>query len=118
MPGLLSPLELIDEPEISPPELVESEELEAVRALVLRAHPDVVPELVTGASVGELLASVDDARAAFSRLADAWSDAQPEPVIVPAGGGIAMPVDPAALPPGEKIRRGLQAVQRRRSQKG
>lgn len=117
MPELLSPLELADEPEAMQPELVTGNEddLDAVRELVLRAHPDVVPELVTGGSVAELLASIDGAKDAYARLSEAWGDAQPKPVGVPAGGGEALPVDPALLPPGEKIRRGLRAAQRRRT---
>ena len=40
-------------------------DLGKVRELVLRAHPDVVPDLVAGSSVDELLASVEPARSAY-----------------------------------------------------
>lgn len=115
MPEWISPLELAGDPEASPGDRDAGggEDLDAIRELVLRAHPDVIPELVTGGSVAELLASVEGAREAYARLSEAWAGAQPEPVVVPAGGGGTLPVDPALLPPGEKIRRGLQAAQRR-----
>ncbi|HEU5434632.1 MAG TPA: hypothetical protein VFU81_23360, partial [Thermomicrobiales bacterium] len=45
-------------------------ELEKLRSLVLQAHPDVVPDLVRGATVDELIASVEPARAAYQRVAD------------------------------------------------
>ena len=46
------------------------EELGKVRELVLKAHPDVVPDLVRGSSVDELIASVEPARSAYQRIAD------------------------------------------------
>ena len=45
-------------------------DLGKVRELVLRAHPDVVPDLVRGGSVDELIASVEPARSAYQRIAD------------------------------------------------
>jgi hypothetical protein len=45
-------------------------ELGKVRELVLKAHPDVVPDLVRGSSVEELIASVEPARSAYQRIAD------------------------------------------------
>ena len=45
-------------------------DLGKVRELVLKAHPDVVPDLVAGSSVDELLASVELARSAYQRIAD------------------------------------------------
>ena len=91
------------------------EELAAVRELALRAHPDAVPELVTGGSVGELIASLEPAQAAFRRIAEAvGGTAAParEPAAsgvptVPAGDAPRLAVDPDALPAAEKIRRGL-----------
>ena len=47
-----------------------ADELGKVRQLVLLAHPDVVPELVSGNSVDELLASVAPARNAYQQIAD------------------------------------------------
>src|SRR4051812_22722682 len=45
-------------------------DLSKVRELVLKAHPDVVPDLVAGSSVDELIASVEPARSAYQRIAD------------------------------------------------
>lgn len=105
-------------------------ELAKVRELVLKANPDVVPDLVRGSSVDELLASVEPARGAYQRIAEqvrgqaasttvttepgATVNAQGEttvvvqPPTVPAGGAGNV-IDPASIPPTEKIRRGLAA---------
>ena len=119
MPELISPLELGQE-DVSPdsPDATLVSDLDAVREMVLRAHPDIVPELVAGDSVAALLASVEPARSAYARLAEAWGEAQPQPVSVPAGGGAPFPIDPAKIPSAEKIRRGLQVANRRTSQEG
>ena len=45
-------------------------DLGKVRELVLKAHPDAVPDLVAGSSVDELIASVEPARTAYQRIAD------------------------------------------------
>mgnify|MGYP006952644934 CR=1 FL=1 len=81
----------------------ERDELAALRELVLRAHPDVVPELVAGSNLGELMASVEGARAAYRRVAEAVS----APPRVPAGDTPRLAVDADLLPAAEKIRRGL-----------
>jgi hypothetical protein len=114
VPELISPLELIDQEEQETPVAPADMDLEAVRELVLRAHPDVVPEMVSGDSVGTMLESVEAARAAYARLTESWSAANPRPVAVPAGGGAVLPVDPGKLPAAEKIRRGLKAATTRR----
>lgn len=84
-------------------------DLAAVRDLVLRAHPDVVPELVTGATVDDLLASVEPAQDAYQRIAHSLRQHAPVPASpsVPAGGDKPVPTDPGRLPAAEKIRRGL-----------
>ena len=78
----------------------------AIRELVLRAHRDVVPELVEGDTVDALLASIEPARAAYHRLAASLGQPATPPA-VPAGGQRPMPVDPDRLSASEKIRRGL-----------
>jgi|SRR5579884_1957202 len=102
-------IELAPAAEIAPPPAgLTAEELAAVRELALRAHPDAVPELVQGASLAELLASVEPARAAYQRIAAAIMPAPAAvPPSVPAGGAPRAVVDPDLLPPSEKIRRGL-----------
>ena len=89
-----------------------AEEVAAVRELALRAHPDAVPELVAGGSVGELIASLEPARAAYRRIAEAVGRASapaapPAAPPVPAGDAPRLALDPEALPAAEKIRRGL-----------
>jgi hypothetical protein len=96
----------MNEDEILP---VETDELAAVRAVVLSAYPDCVPELVQGETVAELLASVEPARAAYARVAAAMPApmaAVVTPPVVPAGGGSAV-LDPGELPAAEKVRRGI-----------
>jgi hypothetical protein len=90
-----------------------ADDLTAVREVVLRAHPDAVPELIAGTTIAEMLASVEPARAAYARIvASAQTDEvadveRPETPHVPAGDAPAYLVDPDQLPPVEKIRRGL-----------
>ncbi len=51
------------------------DELTLARELVLRAHPDVIHELVSGTSLAELLASIPAAEAAFARVVAATQSA-------------------------------------------
>ncbi|MGC4107280.1 MAG: hypothetical protein QM753_13235 [Thermomicrobiales bacterium] len=101
-------------PDLAAVEAAGDGQLPAVRELILAAYPDVVPDLVAGTTVAELLASVDDARAAYAAVAEriAASGSAPMPVVpvIPGGGGAPLPVDPDRLPASEKIRRGLRAV--------
>lgn len=89
------------------------EEMAMLREALLAAYPEAVPELVGGESVGAMLASLGPARAAWERVAEAVgarSAAAPAaPPPVPAGSAPPVAVDVAALPPTEKIRRGLAA---------
>ena len=97
-------------------------DLGKVRELVLKAHPDVVPDLVRGSSVDELIASVEPARSAYQRVADqvrqgggvAGSQGGGEPTdavqppVVPAGGGTNV-AEPGDLGPTTKIAQALAA---------
>ena len=116
-------------------------DLGKVRELVLKAHPDVVPDLVVGSSVDELIASVEPARTAYQRIADrvrttesgvggrtpdetsdsASGNGLPtsdpivvQPPVVPAGGGSNV-AEPADLGPTTKI---AQALAARRTKSG
>ena len=110
-------------------------DLGKVRELVRRAHPDVVPDLVRGGSVDELIASVEPARSAYQRIVDQIrsresSVVSPEgaresevptadpavvqPPPVPAGGAATV-VDPTDLAPTTKI---AQALAERRGRRG
>jgi hypothetical protein len=80
-------------------------DLTAIRDLILQAHPDVVPELITGTTLTELTGSIEGAKAAYARIAAR----QPVPPVVPAGGAVPV-IDPDRLPTSEKIRRGLKQV--------
>jgi hypothetical protein len=110
------------------------EELGKVRELVLKAHPDVVPDLVRGSSVDELIASVEPARSAYQRIADQVRGSSAEttvkaepgatvnaegsttvvvqPPTVPAGGASNV-VDPGELAPTTKIAQALAARKRK-----
>jgi hypothetical protein len=120
MPDLISPFDMVPadtpesgdpggQPDPMPDGHDPATDLAAVRELVLRAHPDVVPELVTGETIAGLIASVEPARAAYARLTESLSIAQEAPPAspVPAGGSAPIAVDPDRLPAAEKIRRGL-----------
>lgn len=99
-----SPIETATERGLSP------EDLASVRELVLRANPDVVPELITGASVTELTASIEPARAAYQRIVEAGrreGAGAGNPPVVPAGGATQV-IDPDRLPTAEKLRRGVE----------
>ena len=116
-----------------------TEELGKVRELVLKAHPDVVPDLVRGDSVDELIASVEPARSAYQRIAErvrssessvvsrqsevnpdvasgndpgASSSTVAQPPPVPAGGAATL-VDPGDLAPTSKIAQALAARKRK-----
>ena len=89
-------------------------DLGKVRELVLKAHPDVVPDLVAGSSVDELIASVEPARTAYQRIADQVRRADPivaQPPVVPAGGA-ANVAEPGDLGPTTKIAQALAARKR------
>ena len=124
------------------PATANERDLAKVRELVLKAHPDIVPDLVTGASVDELIASVEPARGAYQRIADQLREGRGfagwqgggetamtaeagstlnatgekpvvvQPPIVPAGGASNV-ADPGDLAPTTKIQQALAARKRR-----
>ncbi len=107
MTGFIDPLEANG----SEPELDAAADLASVRDLVLKAHPDVVPELVRGASITELLASIEPAHLAYEHLATRIQDGLPPTValpVVPAGGTGPVPLDLDQIPTSEKLRRGIE----------
>ena len=108
----------------APTAAADAAELAKVRDLVIKANPDVVPELVRGDSVDALMASVEPARTAYQRVADAVRGApatretsepatptNSQPPTVPAGGAPNV-VEPSQLTPETKIARAL--AERRR----
>jgi hypothetical protein len=110
MTGFIDPL--ADDSLESPP--TDDGLIDQVRDLVLRAHPNVVPELVAGGTIPEILASIEPASAAYDALATRFASSQPvpEPVQVPAGTVPPGAVDPDTLSPAEKVRRGLAATRK------
>ena len=103
-------------------------EVVTVRELILRAYPDVVPELVRGGTIGELSASIEPARSAYRQVAEriaaagrpaatsgAATDATPAPTTPPAvpAGAVTVPVIFDGLPASELIKRGLAGARRR-----
>jgi hypothetical protein len=86
-------------------------EIQQLRDLIVRAHPDSVPELLQGGSLAELLASLPAAQAAFARVAEAARSGAVEAAgNVPVAAGAALrSLEPHAegLSPLAKIRVGL-----------
>lgn len=90
-----------------------ADELGALRERLIRDNPEAVHDLIGGNSVGELLASVDRAKAAYGAVAERVRGEAA--AAVPAGGAPRLTAaEVEALPASEKIRRGLQQEQRRR----
>jgi hypothetical protein len=98
---------------------VTGDELARLREALLTAYPETVAELVAGESVGELLASLERAGAAYRAVAAAVAGRAEATAAagttagmgtapaVPAGDGRPLALDPERLPTVEKIRRGL-----------
>lgn len=84
---------------------IETSDLDQVRKLILASHTDIVPELVQGESIADLVDSIDTAKQAYSRIATSV----PKSVTIPAGGNTPVKFDADSLPTSEKIRRGLAA---------
>jgi hypothetical protein len=105
MTGFIDPLES----SLDLPAGPDPTEHDLVRELVLRAHPEVVPELVRGETIAELIASIEPARQAYTDLVARLTPETPAPIpAVPAGGSPTVLLDPARIPASEKLRLGLQ----------
>ncbi len=84
-----------------------ADDLGLVRELILRTHSDIVPELIRGETIAEVLASVPEAQAAYARIA-VTAARKVEPV--PAGGVVRTPsANVDGLSAMGKIRRGLSS---------
>lgn len=78
-----------------------------LRDVIARAYPDAVPEMISGETVDEMLASVPTAREAYRQVAETVRAGQPDPV--PAGGGVRTPdANLDAMSPELKIREALR----------
>lgn len=103
-------------------------DLAKVRDLIIARTPNAVPELITGNTVDELVASVDSAIAVYDRIAagmrgdaaatpaagaSGTTTAAEAPPAVPGGAHVAVPL--AEIPTMELIRRGLAELKTRRA---
>lgn len=84
-------------------------DLGRVRDLVLAAHPDVVPEMVQGATFDELMSSVEPAREAYQRIAAEATQPRTAPRVAaqPGQRGTSL-VEMESLSPLGKISEGLR----------
>jgi hypothetical protein len=84
-------------------------DMSQVRDLVLAAHPDVVPEMVQGATFDELMASVEPARTAYQRIAEEAGRARPTPRVAAQPGQRSVSLaEVESLSPLGKISEGLR----------
>lgn len=91
------------------PGALTADQLARLRNVLVAANPEAVPELIGGTDLDTLLASVETARAAFTRVKDAATRAAL--AAIPRGGGTRA-LDPAAyadLSPEAKIAFALSA---------
>ena len=82
---------VVDEVDSGDVERLRAESIAIVRDLILKGNPDLVPDLVSGETLAELMDSVEPARAAYQRIAELVRVAVP---VVPAGGaGTSVAID-------------------------
>src|SRR6476620_12267514 len=74
---------VFEEADFGDVERLQAESIGIVRDLILKGNPDLVPELVHGESLAELMESVEPARVAYQRIAESVRAVVP---VVPAGG--------------------------------
>jgi hypothetical protein len=89
-------------------EPVPAVELTQVRDLIIAAHPDVVPEMITGTSFDELMTSIQPARDAYQRIASQTLRPAAPPVAAQPGQRASMSADMESLSPLGKISEGLR----------
>ena len=83
-----------------------------LRGLIVGANPDVVPELIQGASQREMLDSLPAARAAYARIVEAAATTTAA-TPVPSGSAIrSREPDAAGLSPAAKVRTALDRQRR------
>jgi hypothetical protein len=82
-----------------------ADERQTLRATLAAAHPDTIPQLIDGETVGEMVASIATAKAAYQRAIEQAKTAVP---VAAGGGGRPVGMDPAKLSPLAKISLGLQ----------
>lgn len=80
-------------------------ERETLRATLAAAHPDAIPELIGGETVGTIIGSIETAKAAYRRTVERTRAALP---VAAGGGGRPVGVDVRTLSPLAKISMGLK----------
>lgn len=73
--------------------------LDRVRDFIAKANPNIVPELITGATIDELLDSVPAAEAAYAQIAERFKNAATKPPTEVTTDAVA----PTANPPAAEI---------------
>ncbi len=85
--------------------VLSAEERQTLQATLAAAHPDTIPELIGGETVGAMVASLETAKAAYQRTIERTKAAMP---VAAGGGGRPVGVDITKLSPLAKISMGLK----------
>lgn len=85
--------------------ILSADERQTLRATLAEAHPEAIPQLIDGETIGEMVASIATAKAAYQRVAEQAKTAVP---VAAGGGGRPVSADPAKLSPLAKISMGLR----------
>ncbi len=85
--------------------VLSAEERQTLQATLASAHPDAIAELIRGETVGEMVASLETAKAAYRRTVERTKAAMP---VAAGGGGRPVGVDVSKLSPLAKISMGLK----------
>ena len=85
--------------------VLSADERQTLQATLAAAHPDAIPELIGGATVSEMVASLETAKAAYQRTIERAKAALP---VAAGGGGRPVGVDVSKLSPLAKISMGLK----------
>ena len=99
---------VVEDVEFGDVERLRAESIAIVRDLILKGNPDLVPELVQGETLAELMDSVEPARSAYQRIAESVRVTVP---VVPAGGaGTSVAIED--LSADGLIKRGMEQLRR------
>lgn len=85
--------------------VLSADERQTLRATLAAAHPDTIPQLIGGETVGEMIASVETAKAVYRETIERTKAAIP---VAAGGGGRPVGVDITKLSPLAKISMGLK----------
>lgn len=96
--------------------VVDAAALAQFREAIVAANPQAIPELIAGESFAAIQASVEGAKAAFTRVSEAVkAGGAVAPPKIPAGGGAPPPVDVSKMSPMAKISHGIAQEKQRRA---